>query len=178
MLLGLFAVLPLQAKHDGELTRKERKELRRQNVIKNKEALLQTVNNKSWVLEAHTIFDRYGNAAPTMPNTNFVMVSGDQAVIQLAFPHFVGFNGLGGITFDDNVGSYEVYPGKKPTSGINVSMQVSGINIGNASVSVSASPDGNARATVIGPWGWRVTYAGNLVPLEESDAFEGQPLFN
>ncbi|NJN28335.1 MAG: DUF4251 domain-containing protein [Cyclobacteriaceae bacterium] len=159
------------------LTRKERKELRKQQSIENKKVLEKSLANRTWVLEAHTVSDRYGNTVQTSPSTNFILVDGEQAVIQLAFPHFIGYNGLGGITFDDQLGNYQIKPGKKENSGINLSMDVHGVNIGNASVMLSTSADGNARATVSGPWGWRITYSGNLVPLEESSIFTGRSRF-
>ena len=177
MILMVFALGAYQANAQDKLTKKQRKEAKMLKAVEDKKALLEAVNDRTWVLEANTVYDRYGNPFFTTPSTNFIMINGDQSVIQLAFPFYFGYNGLGGITFDDRVSSYEVKEGNKPNSGINVNIQVSGVNIGNASVSISSTPDGKARATVYGPWGWRVTYQGNLVPLEESNVFEGQPLF-
>ncbi len=166
-----------QANAQDKMTKKQRKEAKMLKAVEDKKVLLEAVKDRTWVLEAHTVFDRYGNSYFTSPNTNFIMINGDQSVIQLAFPFYFGYNGLGGITFDDRVSSYDINEGDKPDSGINVNIQVSGVNIGHASVSISSAANGQARATVYGPWGWRITYQGNLVPLDESNAYEGQPLF-
>ena len=163
--------------NDQKQTKQEIKEAKRQALIDKKQDMLQLLNNKTWVLEANTVYDRYGNSVPTSPTTNFIATDGENSVIQLAFPWLIGYNGLGGITFDDNVSSYKIYEGKKPTSGINVSLEVNGVNIGNATVNMQVSPDGYARATVIGNFGLRITYSGYVVPLEDSSIFQGQSLF-
>ena len=181
LVIMVFAIASLQvfgqSDNDQNQTKQETKEAKRQALIEQKQDMLQLLNNKTWVLKANTVYDRYGNSVPVSSNTNFVATDGDNSVIQLAFPWWVGYNGLGGITFADNVSSYKIYEGKKPTSGMNVHLEVNGTNIGNASVSMQVSPDGYARATVTGNFGLRLTYSGYVVPLEGSGIYQGQSLF-
>lgn len=59
------------------------------------------------------IYEAYGemafkNSYPVSPTTNFVMVEGDKLTLQLGFTGRIGANGLGGITIEGNISSYDI----------------------------------------------------------------------
>ncbi|WP_020530206.1 DUF4251 domain-containing protein [Flexithrix dorotheae] len=157
------------------LSKKEKKALKRQEALENKEALLLIVNKQRFVIEANTVFDRYGQSFIMNPTTNFVGVKDDVATIQLAFDAVVGLNGVGGVTLDGKISKYEVKEGKD-TKPITINMRASGAAMGPVSLSITVQPDGNARAYISGDFGERISFQGRLVSLEKSGVYKGMSL--
>lgn len=158
------------------LTRKERKEVRReqQRIVDSTfyaKALL-GLNNHDWVLEANSIQSKRGMTYQVNGITNFVMVDKDRGTVQLASPVRAGYNGLGGITLDGNISSYKVSSDKK--GNVSVEFYILGVGI-NATIFVSLYAGSNrAQVTVSSnSWGSRITYNGTIFLREESSVFKG-----
>lgn len=117
MLTLLITVGGIQAQEvEKELTREQKKELQeRLDSLMFAEAV-QAIDNKMFTLEADQVVFKYGQTAYVNANTNFVSVKDDEAVVQVAFNIPVsGPNGLGGVTVEGKVTSYEVKKSKKGT---------------------------------------------------------------
>lgn len=134
----------------------------------------QAINGKAFTLEADQVIFKYGHTAYVNSNTNFVSVQGNQAVVQVAFNIPVsGPNGLGGVTVDGSVSSYEVKKDKK--GNLLLSMNVMGAGI-SARVDISM-PKGTNQATIdISPNfnSNRLSLRGIVLPLEKSNVFKGR----
>lgn len=164
------------AQEEQKLSRKERKELKRQQQAEQKQAIIALLNSKAWVIEAHTVYDRYNNSYQLSPSINFVGIKGDQAAIQLGFNGLIGWNGVGGVTIDGNVTKYEVKEGNEksiPT----VNLRFQGRGVGSATISITINTSGQATARVSGDFGDRITFAGIITSLESSNVYKGQSLF-
>ena len=130
---------------------------------------------QSFVLEANTVYSKKGRSFQMNSTINFVKLNDGVGVVQLAFNGIQGWNGVGGITLDGNATNYKVDKGdgsKMPT----VSFNMNGV-AGGGTVRISVNSSGNARATVDGNFGDRVTFSGPLVPIKESSTYQGQTLF-
>ena len=131
---------------------------------------------KSFVLEANTVYSKRGQSFQMNSSINFVKLDNGVGVLQLAFNQIVGWNGVGGITLDGNVRNYKVNKGdgtKMPS----VQFDMNGA-LGWATVRINVNSNGLARASVdAGMSGDRITFAGPLVPLSESSTYQGQSLF-
>lgn len=107
-------------------------------------------------------------------NTNFVSVDGEKAVVQVAFNIPVsGPNGLGGVTVDGSVSSYEVKEDKK--GNLRLTMNVMGAGI-SARVEIGMMKGSNQASVEIFPNfnSNRLTLNGVLLPLHKSTVFKGR----
>lgn len=176
-LLALFFTSAISfAQEHQDLSRKERKELKRQQQAAQKQNLTDLLYSKKWVIEAHTVFDRYNQSYQLNPTINFVGINDIDAALQLGFNGLIGWNGVGGVTIDGEITKYEVKEGKgdkMPT----VSMRFRGRGTGSAIVNITLNTSGQATARVNGDFGDRITFSGNIKSLEESTVYKGQSLF-
>jgi hypothetical protein len=164
------------AQEEKKLSKKERKELKNQQLAEQKQAILTLLNAKAWVIEAHTVYDRYSQSYQLNPTINFVGVNGDEGALQLGFNGLIGWNGVGGVTVDGSVTKYEVKEGKD-NSAPTVNLRFQGRAVGSATISVTVNTSGQATARVNGDFGERITFSGMLKSLEESNVYKGQSLF-
>ena len=115
-----------------------------------------------------------GRSAFVTSNTNFILLNGDRASVQIAFNGaFAGPNGIGGVTVDGTVGEVKTTTDKKgnvtcnfSVTGVGISAQVSiRLTRGRNNVSATVNPNFNSN---------RLTLDGKLVPLSESNIFKGR----
>lgn len=175
LLMMLALILNGQAQEEQKLTRKEK-----QAILKKERAAADSVDkvitaiiieNKKFVLEADQLRDRYGNMAFVMSSINFIAVDTSIAVFQFGSAHTVGVNGLGGVTVEGRLTSYEVKKNEKNGS-YYIQLNLSS-SLGTFNVSLNVSPNGNASATVNAMSGGKLHYSGKLVPLQASNVYQG-----
>lgn len=176
----LICALALMVGHiqaqEVELTKEEKKALQEKiDSIQHAEAV-EAVNAKKFTLEADQVVFKYGQTAYVTSNTNFVSVDGEDAVVQVAFNILAaGPNGLGGVTVDGKVSSYEVKTDKKGT--LHLSMNVMGTGI-SARLDISM-PKGTNNATVTITPNFnsnRLTLNGVILPAFKSSVFKGRSI--
>ncbi len=165
-----------EAQEKQKLSKKEKKELKKQEQLKAKKAIVDLLHSKKWVIEAHTVYDRYNQSYQLNPTINFVGINGEDGAIQLGFDGLIGWNGVGGITLDGTVTQYEVKEGKEKASPT-VTMRFRGRGVGSATLFITINSSGQATARVSGDFGGRITFAGIIKSLEESTVYKGQSLF-
>lgn len=164
------------AQEKTKLSRKEKKELKKQQQAEQKRVLLDLIHSKMWVIEAHTVFDRYNQSYQLNPTINFVGIKEEEGALQLGFDGLIGWNGVGGVTLDGKVTKYEVKEGKGDAMP-SVSIRFQGRGVGSAIINVSLNSSGQATAKVNGDFGDRITFSGMIKPLDESNVYKGQSLF-
>ena len=179
VMLGLEPVTTAVAqdspnKNGQELSRKEKKELRK----KQQEAIDQAdfekakdaLENGNWVLEANRLYTKWGRTINVSDQTNFVSLENNTVYMQLAFNNLIGPNGLGGITLKGRPTNIKISEDKH--GNITYKMSVNG-NALTADITVRltngnryADAEVNAMTTSS-----RLQFAGQLVPLEESTTY-------
>lgn len=135
---------------------------------------VQAIKNKQFVLEANQVIFKYGQTAFVSSNTNFVMVNGQKATVQIAFnTPYPGPNGIGGVTVDGTTSDIKVTMDKK--GNVNCNFSVQGIGI-SAQVFITLTNGGNNATVTVNPNfnSNTLTLTGNLVPLDQSDVFKGR----
>lgn len=103
-----YAAMAQNGTQDRKLSKKEKKlmEARIDSAL-NAEAV-QAINDTAFTIEADKVEFKRGYTAHVTASTNFVAVSGSNAIVQVAFNVPVsGFNGLGGITLEGIVTGYK-----------------------------------------------------------------------
>ena len=179
LILALLFVFSFQTglaqtsnKDQRKIERAEKKRLKEEDRKKNQELLINLVKDQSFVLEATTLSGRY-NQQQVTPSTNFVKIEGNRITIQTANNFSFGYNGLGGITLNGTINDYIVNEGK---NGVSVFIKFSDPVLGLSTLNLDVQTSGLGRATILGNWGGRATFQGEVVALEEARVFEGRPI--
>lgn len=135
---------------------------------------VQALKDKQFVLEADQVIFRNGQSAFVSTTTNFVMMNGSRATVQIAFnTPYPGPNGIGGVTVDGTASDMKITTDKK--GNVNCNFSVQGIGI-SAQVFISLTNGGNNATVTVNPNfnSNTLTLNGDLVPLSQSDVFKGR----
>ncbi len=125
-----------------------------------------------FVLEANRLSFKRGETASVTSYTNFVSLSDDKAVIQIAPFNGGGPNGVGGITLEGRASNIKLKTDKK--GNVLFTMSVTGNGL-SATVNISLPKNSYMATVMVNPnfHSNRVTLYGTLVPANKSDAFKG-----
>ena len=129
----------------------------------------------SFVLEADNVTFPNGITRYVSSNTNYIQVDNGEGIVQTAFSNFAytpGPNGLGGVTVEGNLSGLKMKEDKDGNyfysytiQGIAISAEVFiTLTGGTNQASVTVSPNFNSN---------NMTMTGHLLPLDESDVFQG-----
>ena len=157
-----------KAQRDAEKAREKREEARAYADA------VQAINNRKFVLEADRITFKRGRSAFVTSNTNFVLLNGEKASVQVAFNGpYAGPNGICGITVDGRVGEVKTATDKK--GNVTCSFNVMGVGI-SAQVSIRLTHDTNNASVTINPNfnSNRLSLDGKVIPLSESSVYKGR----
>jgi len=155
---------------NNQMSRKEKRAAKNEQLFLNNKQMIQ---EKSFVLESDFLQDRYGYKIPVSRNINFIMVDGDQAIIQIGANSGLGANGVGGVTAKGRITDWELHENERKKT-FNLRMNVI-TGIGMYSVSLSIG-NHNATARLTGLQPGNLTFDGDMVALDESSVFEGRSL--
>lgn len=176
ILLLTFAIAftAMFAQETGIGSKMTKKEKRKAEFEEQYQLTKYMLENKSFVLEADFLQDKYGNRAFVSSNINFVSVDSTEAVIQIGSNYRIGPNGVGGVTAKGRITKWELKENEKKKT-FNLKMNVM-TSIGIYDLRFSISPSGRATALLTGLRPGQLTFDGDLVPLEESGVYEGQSI--
>ena len=179
--LTLISV-PLYSQYEEPVMNdKEIKALEKEKRIAEKkqaeEAQKQLVNylleNKRFVLEADYLSGNSGSRVPVNSTINFIIVDSARAVIQLGNGYGMGYNGLGGITVDGKISRYDLSK-KEGKRGVSYSLTIYIMSsLGQYDIHFWISQSGSADATISGNSYGRLTYSGDIVPIQKNRNYKG-----
>ncbi|WP_430813544.1 DUF4251 domain-containing protein [Carboxylicivirga sp. RSCT41] len=178
-LLLSFTLVVFGQEEEKKLTRKERRELRKQEEKERSElmakALTIAIDEKQWVLEANTLAGKRGSSVNVSSSLNFIAVEGDEAFVQLGSNSGMGQNGVGGVSVRGTISKYEVNKNEKKGTYF-ISLFVNSA-LGTFDIRLDCNADGQiASATVQGNSSNRVQYRGIIVPVGQSSVYKGSPI--
>lgn len=184
MLTGIQSVVSGQNDRASRAEIREQREYERYNRRQQREKELermialtnQMVKLQRFVLEADYLSDRYGNRIPVSPTINFIMIDSLAATVQFGSAFTMGYNGVGGATFDGRLTRYEysMIGRKKNVYSIRILFMSS---IGIYDIMLTVNPEGKADAYIRGNWSGQLNYHGKLVPLGLSKIYKGHPRY-
>lgn len=135
------------------------------------------LRDRQFVIEADRIIPKSGRTINVNSMTNFLMVEGDNATVQVASTSTVnpGPNGLGGITLTGRISDLRFK--EDNNGGVTMSFNVTG-NALAASVTITLQGSGNiASATIRSTFqSYRAEMRGRVVPLSESGTYKGSAI--
>lgn len=161
-----------------EALKKERAERRALEARQDSVAYFKAVEamkNGAFVLEANNVTFPNGITRFVSATTNYVQVDNGEGIIQTAFNNFAytpGPNGLGGVTVQGNISGLKMSEDKD--GNIFYSYTIQGIAI-SATVFITLTGGTNQAGVQISPNfnNNNMTMTGYLLPLDESDVFQG-----
>lgn len=157
---------------DSKEARKEKKEMRKAELLANFSALDTVLNDKSFVLEADFLINYYGLRVHVPSTINFIKVDSTKAILQTGSDYRFGYNGVGGVTAEGSIGGWKLdkdFKNLSYTLHFNVVTQ-----IGTYDILMTVTADNHAMATITGLTPGRLTYDGHLVAPYNSRVFKGQ----
>lgn len=170
-----YAVKSMQdVKESCELTKKQKKvaEKRNQEItdsIRHTEAMA-AMEKGYYVLMADRMMLKNRAYVNPSPNTNFLLVQGDEAIIQIASNGGrPGLNGMGGITVDGRITGLK--GGEVDKKGrVSYSFTVTGAAV-SAQVQITLYKEDNQAMAIISPnfWSGNMTIYGKIEPYEEPE---------
>jgi hypothetical protein len=130
------------------------------------------VKSATFVLEADMLYDRYGNSNMVQYTINFISADSTSGVLQVGSNAYLGRNGLGGVTIDGSISSYDyTHNKKKGTYNVNYVLRSP---VGSYDINMTVQSSGRADARVSGNFSsGSLRYAGRLVHPAESRVFKG-----
>lgn len=133
------------------------------------------LDSLDFVLEADKLVFKYGDVAYVQSNTNFISLSDDEAVVQVAPYNAGGPNGVGGVTLDGRASNIKMRTDKKGT--ITYSMNIQGAAISGV-VTITLPKGTNLATAVIEPTfsSNRITLSGRIVRKKDSMVFKGSSI--
>lgn len=166
------STLSAKAKADAKTLKAIQKKLEAQQDSVAYANAVKALDSLDFVLEADRIVFKYGDMAFVQSNTNFISLSDDKAVVQVAPYNAGGPNGVGGITLDGSASNIRMSTDKRGT--ITYSMNIQGVAI-SAVVTITLPKGTNEAIAVIDPTfsSNRITLNGKIVPRSASKIFKG-----
>ena len=157
---------------DKKERRTERKEKRQAIELANFNKIDSLVKLRSFVIEADILQNNWGYRRNVSSSINFIRVNATRCVIQTGSDSRLGNNGVGGVTAEGDIATWEVTRNEKNMNYF-VRFSVT-TNIGSYDVTLNLSSDTRASATVSGLTPGSLTWGGHIVSLNKSRVFKGQ----
>ena len=185
MLLLLGAVAPVMAQVNSDLTPKEQRKLEKQKKKEARQAedmaelkvVNKMVKDTAFVFVANTLYGSRGSSFHVDPSINFLGVSHGKAVYQFAFNGLVGWNGIGGATFEGDITKYvfKESDNLKKASDLSMNFRATGV-AGSPYVSMSFFGR-KATVDILFSTGERVRMDGVIKSVKDAGVYKGQSLF-
>ncbi len=165
-------ISPVMSAQGSKLTKQEKKDARNAMMNANFYILDSLFQARSFVLEADFLMDKYGQRVSVMSTVNFIKVDESRGVLQTGSNSMNGYNGVGGVTAEGSVGSWEVHKdSKKLTYMVKFNLMT---NLGIYDVTMNVSSDNYATATITGLGPGNLTWQGHIATVGNSRVFKGQ----
>lgn len=178
--LAVISVPQIYAADGKEKSDKELEKERQKRIEAVKDSIdfvhaSRAVADRHFVLQADQLLFSRGGAVSAVPSTNFVMVNGDDGIVQVSPRVGGGPNGVGGITVEGRLSGFKSRSDKKGNSLISFTVSGNGLSTQVDITLYAGSNRASARVTPTFRSG-AVTLNGSLVPYDVSRVTSGSPL--
>ena len=157
----------------SELTKEQKKQIEAiQDSIHYAQAI-QSLETLEFVMEADQLVFKRGHTAFVTSNTNFISLSDDRAVVQIAPFNGGGPNGIGGITLEGKASNIRIKTDKKGNTYFSMNVMGTGLS---ATIDIQLYRGSNKASVTVTPnfHSNRVTLNGVLLPTEYSGIYKGR----
>ncbi len=169
--IGLLYISVAGNAQDRKASRQDRAEMRKSVTLANFAVLDSLLSQKSFVLEAYYLANQYGDRIPVSPTVNFIQVNSTRGILQTGVYSTLGYNGVGGVTTEGEIGAWKVYKNfKNYTYSLRFTLHTT---LGIYDISLSVNADNHARAVITGLTPGQLIYEGQLQSVGASRVFKG-----
>ena len=168
LILTTFSV----SAQEKEMSRLEKKEFRKAQLMANFNALDSVLNSRRFVLVADFLQNRYGDRISVVQTINFIKVNETIGTLQTGSATYIGYNGIGGVTAEGTIGDFKMTKNFKSHS-YTVRFSIS-TQIGHYDVLMTVNAANNASATISGTTPGKLTWQGHIESLDYSKIYKGQ----
>jgi hypothetical protein len=170
--LGLLWISSDIYGQEFKLTRQEQREIRKAERVASFNFLDTLLENRSFVLEADYIQNKWGDRFIVPQMLNFIKVDSSYVVLQTGSNVRFGYNGVGGVTAEGRASDWKLVRNFK---NLNYNLRFNVLtDIGVYDVLMWIGADKVARATITGLWPGSLTFDGYIKSLDNSRVFKGQ----
>ena len=157
----------------NELTKEQKKQIEAIRDSIHYAQAIQSLETLEFVMEADQLVFKRGHTAYVTSTTNFISVSDDKAVVQIAPFYGGGPNGVGGITLEGKASNIRLKTDKKGNTFFTMNVMGTGLS---ASIEIQLYKGSNKASVTVNPnfHSNRVTLNGVLLPTEYSSIYKGQ----
>lgn len=157
---------------DIQLSRQERKDARKAQMLDNFNAIDALLEQKSFLLKAEYLQNQFGSRIPVISTLNFIQVDSTNVILQTGSNTFTGNNGVGGVTAEGSLNRWKLVKNVKHLNFYVQFSVVTGIGVYDVSMTVNAS--NIAQATITGLRSGKLVYDGHLATAGNSRIYKGQ----
>ena len=157
----------------SELTKEQKKQIEAIRDSIHYAQAIQSLETLEFVMEADQLVFKRGHTAFVTSTTNFISVSDDKAVVQIAPFYGGGPNGVGGITLEGKASNIRIKTDKKGNTFFTMNVMGTGLS---ASIEIQLYKGSNKASVTINPnfHSNRITLNGVLLPTEYSSVYKGR----
>ncbi len=161
-----------------KIERKKRKEEKKKKDMEQRLKYAKMLREKHFVFKANRLIGPRGESFLVTPSINFLAVNDSIAVFQFGFEGVVGWNGVGGFTYEGYLQNYRFNPGKRRNSALSADSRVrSTFGGGTAYFNVSVMDNGSATLNITMPSGVTLRMTGDVVSLKDANIYKGQTVY-
>jgi len=185
MLLLIGAAAPVTAQVNSDLTPKEQRKLEKQKKKEAKQtedmaelkAVNKLVKDTAFVFVANTLYGSRGSSFHVDPSINFLGVNHGKAVYQFAFNGLVGWNGIGGVTFEGDISRYDFKESDNLTKASSLTMNFRAMGVAGSTYVTMSFFGQKATVDILFSTGERVRMDGVIKSAKDAGVYKGQSLF-
>ncbi len=174
--LGLLLIPSINTEaQDIKLSRQGKKEARKAQLYENFKVLDSLLTSKRFVLEADFLQNTIGERVAVSSNLNFIKVDGSYGILQTGSETRMGYNGVGGVTAEGNIGAWKLDKDSKSLF-YRLAFTLT-TKLGTYDIFLTVNAVNDAKATISGSRSGKLTWDGHLASLDKSRVFKGQETF-
>jgi hypothetical protein len=181
ILMAFFVAIKAFPQEEGRVDEQTSRKLTKEQRIALREAEEEAMSRmvdslikvKKFVLEADFLSNQTGNRINVNSLINFLIIDSPRITIQIASTSGIGGpNGMGGITTDGNITSFDVKKVGKGR-GYYVVRLITMTPIGSYDIFLNITPSSRTDATISGITHGKLNYHGTIKPMNKSKVYKG-----
>jgi hypothetical protein len=184
MLIMITSAMPLSAQTE-QLSKKQLKKLEKQKKKAAKEQaekleyekVKQLVKDTTFVFIANRLYGPGGKTFNLNQTLNFLAVNKHDATYQFSFHGIIGWNGVGGVTFNGDVNKYEYKFGKNINKASYIEMIFRPRGVGGLPYINITFFGSSATMDLTLDDGTRIRLDGQIKSIQEADIIKGHSIF-
>jgi len=165
-------------KEQKQFIKQQKKEEKARRAAEDKQELTLLLEKRFFVFQASRLIGAQGRSYSVSPNTNFLVVVDSTVTFQFAFDQLVGWNGLGGATFEGYIDNYVFTNNQSSKRPMMVESKViPATGGGRPYFTIKVYDNGMADLDLIMGGPDHIKMSGRIVNPKQSGIFKGQTIW-